>query len=303
MNSQQTHSNPTTPTRHNTPSVCPPVIDEAPPGIRIDAGIAPIEPEGLFGSATPAMAEAIPQSPQRQKDNAHLLRQAGYLSASAPVDFAALRYALTICAVLLLGTALVLVETELEPFILGALVTIPFLMWLVPASIIERQASRRCEQIARGVPDLMSLIGICVRQGMSVPDAFHRAASDLCEAYPAIAEEAAIVKADSHVATFANAMRSFRDRVAIAEVSSLSAILIQSSELGTGVSQSLEKNSHNLRELQRERHHVAARLTPQKIILPTLFFLLPAALIVFNVPAITEYFAPLDDVIVRSFSR
>ncbi len=300
MKSQQIPPNPAVQKRYTPPSVCPAVIDEAPEGIRIDAGI-PSQPEGLFGSATDAMAQAIPQNASRQEANTRLLRQAGYLSKSAPVDFAALRYALTICAVLLLGTALVLVETELEPFILGGLVTIPFLMWLIPASIVERQAARRNEQIARGIPDLMSLIGICVRQGMHVPEAFHQAAFDLREAYPAIAQEAAVVRADSHVNTFANALRSFRDRISLPEVGALTSVLIQSSELGTGVSDSLEKNSRNLRELQRERRHANARLTPQKIIVPTLFFLLPAALIVFNVPAITEYFAPLNEAIIRPF--
>lgn len=255
---------------------------------------------GVFGEVTPVLAAAVPQTNNRRDEQTRLLRQAGYLARSAYIDFAAIRYAITICSILVLGTALVVVTPLWEPFVVGGLVTIPFLMWLVPASVVERQAAHRKEQIARGVPDLMSLIRLFVEQGMDVPVAFEHAGRELRGAYPAIAVEAAMVSIQADVSDFSHALRTFRDRIDVAEIDTLTSMLIQSSELGSGVCESLEKNSRNLRQLQAEKRCTIARLTPRRIIVPTLFFLVPAVVLVVYAPSIVEYLSALDAAVINS---
>ncbi len=274
----------------------PPSADDG--AMRFDEG--PDVIGGVFGDATPVIAAAVPQTTRRREEQTRLLRQAGYLARSAYIDFAAIRYAMTICSILVLGTLLLIVSSEWEPFVLGGLVTIPFLLWLIPASIVERQAERRNEEIARGVPDFMSLIRLSVQQGLDVPTAFTKAGAELHETYPAIAVETALVGVHTEVSDFVNALRGFRDRVAVPEIDTLTSMLIQSTELGSGVIESLEKNSRSLRQLQSEKRTTRAKWTPWKIMVPALFFLLPAALLVFFAPAIVERLAELDAAIVNS---
>lgn len=255
---------------------------------------------GVFGESTAAMAAAVPRNPTRREEEMQLLRQAGHLARSAYIDFAAIRYAMTIGSILVLGTALLMATPRWEPFILGGLVTLPFLFWLIPASIVERQALARQDEIARGVPDFMSLIKLYVQQGLDVPSAFASAGQDLKDAYPSIATEAAIVTAEAKVFGFADALRHFQDRLEVSEVNTLASMLIQSSELGTGVCESLGKNAQTLRQLRAEKRTRLARETPRRIIVPLLFFLVPAAVFIFYAPAIVAHLSELDRAIIES---
>jgi tight adherence protein C len=282
--------------------LAPDVVDDQ-DVIRFDEALNLTE-GGVFGEATPALAAATPTSQSRRADEMRLLRQAGHLARSAYIDFAAIRYAITIGCILVLGTALLIVSARWEPFVLGGLVTLPFLCWLIPASFVERQASARNDQIARGIPDFMALIKLFVQQGMDLPTAFARAGTDLKDSYPAIAVETAIANAEAEVLGFPQAMQNFSQRLEIPELSTLASMLVHSSELGSSICDSLDKNSRTLRQLRAEKRTTRARQTPGKIVVPTLFFLLPAALFVFYAPSIVDYLATIDTAIINSsFAR
>ncbi|MFK7822435.1 MAG: type II secretion system F family protein [Planctomycetaceae bacterium] len=270
--------------------------------IRFDEAFQP--DRGIFGEATPAMAAATPTSHSRREDEIRLLRQAGHLARSAYIDFAAIRYAMTIGCILILGTAMLVVSPRWEPFVLGGLVTLPFLFWLIPASFVERQARTRNDQIASGIPDFMSLIKLYVQQGMDLPTAFARAGTDLKDSYPAIAVETAIANAEAEVLGFPQAMQNFCDRLEVPDLNILGSMLVHSAELGSSVCDSLDKNSQVLRTLRAEKRSTRAKQTPAKIIVPTLFFLLPSAIFVFYAPSIVDYLAALDTAIINSnFAR
>lgn len=245
--------------------------------------------QGLLRSVTPALAGAVPETTRRRHENERLLRQAGYLSRSAYVNFAALRYALTICSVPVLGVALLLAPASLEPVWLALLLTVPLVAWTVPMSIVERQARARNRQIALGVPDFMALMSLCLRQGLSVPAAFDRAAAGLRETWPALATEASLVGVQADVATFRDALRALSERIDVPQLRTLSSVLVQSGSLGNEVADALSSRSNELRELQEAEDRLEAGRLPRRMFVPTLVLLLPAALLVFCSPGIVEW--------------
>ncbi len=259
---------------------------------RIDAAI-PVA-GGVFGELTPAMAAAVPESEHRRFCNARLLRQAGYLNPVAWVNLAAMRYAMTIGSILVLGTCLLVAGSAWEPFLVAALVGVPFVTWFAPLSIVRRQAARRLAEIHRGIPDLMALMSYCVLAGMDVPTAFARAGSDLVEVYPALAQEVSLTSIHADVGTFAHALRALRARIDTQPVATLTSVLIQSAEIGSEVCSSLERYSRNLRELEWQQRESLMRLTPVRMIAPTVLFLVPAALLLFFAPQIVQHFAEID---------
>lgn len=259
----------------------------------------PLEQADGLGSAKTAAAAAVPASSRSRRDAALLLRQAGYLSPSAYVDFTALRYAATVIPAIALGVLLLVVPSVWEPVVLSAMMVIPFSLWVGMRSIVERQAAARTRQIAKSIPDFMSLISYCMQQGLNLPNAFTRAARDLCEAYPALAQEVELVGIQSDITTFSHALRTFRERVQIPEVDTLASVLIQSSELGTAVSEPLNKHSTTIRERQREQQTDVARRVPQRMLVPTLVLLIPASLLVFASPKIVAILSAIEAAIVR----
>ncbi len=274
-----------------------PVASDGDTALRVDEPREVLS--GVFGEVTSSMAEATPCTEEARHETATLLRRAGFLAPSAYVDFAAVRYASTIGAILLLGVTVLLAPPALEPLALAGLVAFPAAMWVGTRSVAERLARRRTERIARAIPDLMSLVSFCVRQGLSVPAAFIRAGRDLAQSCPELAREIELVGVQTDLGTFAHALRVFRARLEIPEVDTLTSVLIQSSELGSGVCESLSKCSTNIRQQHREQQSLFARLTPQRVLIPTVLFLIPAALLVFAAPTLVEMLGSVEAAVIK----
>ena len=264
--------------------------------LRVDV---PVRQSGILGAAKAAAAESVPTSSRSRNELAILLRQAGYLSPSAYLDFAAVRYAATIVSAVTFGVMLLVVPAIWEPVVLSAMLVVPFSLWVIPRSIVERQAMTRTRQIAKSIPEFMSLISYCMQQGLSLPNAVTRAARDLREAYPALAQEVELIGVQSDISTFSHALRTFRDRIRIPEVDTLTSVLIQSSELGTAVSEPLNKHSTAIRERQREQQTDVARRIPQRMLVPTLLLLIPASLLVFASPKIVAILSAIEAAIIK----
>ncbi|MFK7777837.1 MAG: type II secretion system F family protein [Gimesia sp.] len=257
---------------------------------RVEAGDVPVmgSDDYVFGSATPALAEMMPESDERRSKTKTELQAAGYYQPHALQNFSAIRYLLILGTLVFFGAALILAPERFEIPILIAMLLVPILVWAVPFLVVTSQASDRRSEIEQGIPDMLDMLNMCVSQGMMVPRALKRVGKELGKVYPALAHELRIVSEQSSIGTFSQALSNFSKRIDVPEVHSFASLLIQTDQMGTDVTSALQEYSDNIRESLQQRADEKANKATFKLLFPTVFCLMPAIYIFLLGPAIVE---------------
>ena len=167
----------------------------------------------IFGSATPALAEMMPESEERRAKTKKELQAAGYYQPHALHNFSAIRFISILGTLLFFGGVLLLAPERFEIPILVAMLIVPILVWAVPFLIVTSKASDRRSEIEQGIPDMLDMLNMCVSQGMTVPHALKKIISELAKVYPALAHELKIVIEQSSIGTFSQALSNFSKRI------------------------------------------------------------------------------------------
>ncbi|QDT25846.1 Bacterial type II secretion system protein F domain protein [Gimesia panareensis] len=242
----------------------------------------------VFGSATPALSEMMPESEGRRAQTKKELQAAGYYQPHALQNFSAIRYVSILGTLLFFGVLLIISPERFEiPILLGMLL-VPILVWAVPFLFVSGQASDRRSEIEQGIPDMLDMLNMCVSQGMTVPHALKKIIGELGKVYPALAQELKIVMEQASIGTFTQALSNFSKRIDVPEVHSFSALLIQTDQMGTDVTSALQEYSDNMRESLQQRADEKANKATFKLLFPTVFCLMPAIYIFLLGPAIVE---------------
>ncbi|WP_299459515.1 type II secretion system F family protein [uncultured Gimesia sp.] len=257
---------------------------------QVEAGDVPAmgTDDYVFGSATPALAEMMPESDARRAQTKTELQAAGYYQPHAQQNFSAIRYLSILGTLMFFGIVLLLAPERFEIPILIAMVLVPILVWAVPFLVITSQASDRRSEIEQGFPDMLDMLNMCVSQGMTVPHALKRVGSELGKVYPALAQELRIVIEQASIGTFSQSLSNFSKRIDVPEVHSFSALLIQTDQMGTDVTSALQEYSDNIRESLQQRADEKANKATFKLLFPTVLCLMPAIYIFLLGPAIVE---------------
>ncbi|HVJ68729.1 MAG TPA: type II secretion system F family protein [Caulifigura sp.] len=242
----------------------------------------------VFGGITPSLAELLPEADDRKDSVAASLKNAGFYSAHAWHNLAAIRILGIVLPIFICGALLLFVPERLEPYVIGALVVLPILGWSLPTMWIRTRAKARLEEMGRGMPDMLDLLNMCVSQGMTVPTALARVSKELDPVYPALAKELKIVTDQARVGTLDHALRGFSNRVDIPEVHSFTSLLIQTERMGTSMSEALTEHSDNMRESFRQRADEKANAATFKLLFPTVLCLMPAVFMFLLGPAMIE---------------
>ncbi len=242
----------------------------------------------IFGSATPALAEMMPESEERRAKTKKELQAAGYYQPHALHNFSAIRFISILGTLLFFGGVLLLAPERFEIPILVAMLIVPILVWAVPFLIVTSKASDRRSEIEQGIPDMLDMLNMCVSQGMTVPHALKKIISELAKVYPALAHELKIVIEQSSIGTFSQALSNFSKRIDVPEVHSFAALLIQTDQMGTNVTSALQEYSDNMRESLSQRADEKANKATFKLLFPTVLCLMPAIYIFLLGPAIVE---------------
>ena len=209
----------------------------------------------IFGSATPALAEMMPESEERRAKTKKELQAAGYYQPHALHNFSAIRFISILGTLLFFGGVLLLAPERFEIPILAAMLIVPILVWAVPFLIVTSKASDRRSEIEQGIP---------------------------------LAHELKIVIEQSSIGTFSQALSNFSKRIDVPEVHSFAALLIQTDQMGTNVTSALQEYSDNMRESLSQRADEKANKATFKLLFPTVLCLMPAIYIFLLGPAIVE---------------
>ncbi len=256
---------------------------------RLNPEELPLDDEQLvFGSATPALAEMLPESAARRAKQRQTLQAAGYYGRGAWLNLNAVRFLLAFGGLILAGLGLLAVPPSLEPYLLAAVVGLPLVGWALPPLVVSSKAASRRGDIERGLPDALDMLNMGVSQGLTVQSALKRIRSEIASAHPALAEELRLVTQQAQVSSLSQALNGFSRRIDSPEVTSFTSLLIQSEATGTSISRALTEYSDSMRSTIRERADARANAASFKLLFPTVLCLMPSVFLFLLGPAVVQ---------------
>lgn len=238
---------------------------------RIGGGPGPPVPAVLRAAARCPAPAAVVERLTRRSDRARIAH-AGLAGSVTPGEIARARAAAG-CAGAALALPLALAAAPAA--LLAPALALAGL--IAPGRWVERRAAARRAAIARELPDLLDLLGICVEAGMALDPALALAADRLGGA---AGEEVRRVLADLALGTpRPAAYRALAERVGAPELAQTVAALLQAEELGAPLSRALEGQAEGLRAARRQAARERAATAAPKIQLVVALLMVPAALI------------------------
>ena len=150
-----------------------------------------------------------------------------------------------------------------------------------PNEYVRRASNKRQKEIARGLPNALDLLVVCVESGLGLDQAILQVSKELEHAHPEISEEFGFVNLELKAGKRrVEALRNLAERTGVDDLKKLVAVLIQADRFGTGVSQSLRAHADFMRIQARQVAEEKAAKLGVKLIFPIFFCILPSLFVV-----------------------
>ena len=150
-----------------------------------------------------------------------------------------------------------------------------------PNEYVRRMAAKRQKEIARGLPNALDLLVVCVESGLGLDQAILQVSKELDQAHPEISEEFGFVNLELKAGKRrTEALRNLGERTGVDDLKKLVAVLIQADRFGTGVAQSLRAHADFMRIQARQVAEEKAAKLGVKLIFPIFFCILPSLFVV-----------------------
>ena len=240
----------------------------------------PSHPSLAFHDLIKRLGNIVPQSPKDVTVMQRRLIRAGMRNESA---LKVLYGAKAVCGVVFPLIALAAVAgSDTDPsnkFIVVLLATA--MGFFGPNEYVRRKAAGRQKEIARGLPNALDLLVVCVESGLGLDQAILQVSKELEHAHPEISEEFGLVNLELKAGKRrVEALRNLAERTGVDDLKKLVAVLIQADRFGTGVAQSLRAHSDFMRVQARQVAEEKAAKLGVKLIFPIFFCILPSLFVV-----------------------
>jgi tight adherence protein C len=150
-----------------------------------------------------------------------------------------------------------------------------------PNEYVRRMSARRQHEIARGLPNALDLLVVCVESGLGLDQAILQVSKELDQAHPEISEEFGMVNLELKAGKRrVEALRNLAERTGVDDLKKLVAVLIQADRFGTGVAVSLRAHADFMRIQTRQVAEEKAAKLGVKLIFPIFFCILPSLFVV-----------------------
>jgi tight adherence protein C len=244
-----------------------------------------------------SVVQAFGESIQERSGTPSALRlrliQAGYPNAAAVPLYLGTRVLLP--AALGIGSLLLLPILGMSAFrvVLGV-VYFTGLGYVLPTLTVGMRIRRRQKEMQRALPDALDMLVVSVEAGLGLNQALVRVADEIFRLSPVLSEQMTLVNLEIRAGTAREeALRNLADRTGLADIASLTAMLIQTDRFGTSVAQALRIHADTMRTKRRQRAEEAAAKTTIKLIFPLVFCIFPALFVVILGPAMIQIMAAL----------
>jgi tight adherence protein C len=163
-----------------------------------------------------------------------------------------------------------------------------------PSLHLRMRTRRRQKEMQKALPDALDMLVVSVEAGLGLNQALVRVAEEIDRLSPVLSEQLGLVNLEIRAGTpREEALRNLSDRTGLADIASLTQMLIQTERFGTSVAQALRIHADTMRTKRRQRAEEAAAKTTIKLIFPLVFCIFPAMFVVILGPALIQIFHAL----------
>jgi tight adherence protein C len=226
-----------------------------------------------IGSAVPASARDLPRLKRR-------LMRAGFRHPNAASYFQGARLLATLlfAAGALLGGWQSPSASDNLLLVAGAGAAFGY---LAPMQYVMLRIRRRQHAIARGLPNALDLMVVCVESGLGIDQTMLQVAKELQSAHPEICSEFTVMNLELRAGKRrADALHNLADRTGVEDVKKLVAVLVQTDRFGTSIAQCLRGHADYLRTIARQKAEEKASKLAVKLVFPIFFCVLPTLFVV-----------------------
>lgn len=215
------------------------------------------------------------------------LEQAGNPGRIDAATFLAARF---IVPIFFDGFILLISSISPNPWPTGRLLLVLLIFGLLgfffPQLWLTSRIQSRQHEIRKALPDALDLLTICVEAGLSFDSAMQKVSdkwqNQLSLAFARAIREVQLGKMRRE------ALRDMSDRLSISEMTSFTAAIIQSEQLGVSMAKVLRIQSEQMRMKRRQRAEEEAHKAPVKMIFPMGLLIFPSILIILMTPALIQ---------------
>lgn len=161
--------------------------------------------------------------------------------------------------------------------------------YYLPDMFIRSRTARRLQEMRQSLPDLIDLLVICTESGLGMDAAINRVARDAAGNSVVLAEEFHLTALEIRAgAGRTSALKNMALRTNLEDLNGFVSMLVQADKFGTSLAESLRIQSDLMRVKRMQRAEEVAAKVPVKMLMPLVFFIFPALLIVLIGPAILQ---------------
>lgn len=213
--------------------------------------------------------------------------QAGFRHGDAPTLFFASKTLLAVALPALLWLVSIGAGSTLSMKILSlCLLVAAFIGFYLPNYILTAIIRRRQREIFDVLPNAMDLMTICVEAGLNIDAAISRVAQEIMLTSRVLGEELYLVTLELRAGNSKEkALRNLALRTGHSDVDTLATMLIQAEQFGTSIGDSLRVHSEYLRTKRRQQAEEAAAKVALKLLMPLIFCIFPALMVVMLGPS------------------
>jgi len=240
----------------------------------------PSHPSLAFHDLIKRLGNFVPQSPKDVTVMRRRLIRAGIRNENALKILYGAKAGLGVALPLIVGSLIAGSATESGNKIAAILAAVG-IGFFGPNEYVRKLATKRQHEIARGLPNALDLLVVCVESGLGLDQAILQVSKELEHAHPEISEEFGFVNLELKAGKRrVEALRNLAERTGVDDLKKLVAVLIQADRFGTGVAQSLRAHADFMRVQARQIAEEKAAKLGVKLIFPIFFCILPSLFLV-----------------------
>ena len=163
--------------------------------------------------------------------------------------------------------------------------------WFYPNFWVNGRIERRQQQVLKAMPFIVDLLALSTEAGLDFIGAIGKVV-EKANPSPLVEEFGQLLKEIKVGASRQEALREMGARIGMTELNSFVAILISADQMGASIGKILRQQSDQIRSQRMVRAEKAGAAAAQKIMIPLMFFFLPAVLVMMAGPFVLGFLYP-----------
>lgn len=213
------------------------------------------------------------------------LANAGLAKEMSPEEFVALKFFMIIGAPFAFLLVRYIMESDWPISLTPVMGIVGF---FYPDIWLKGMISKRADEVLRAMPFIVDMLALSVEAGLDFMAAIQRVI-EKAPPSPLVEEFETLIKETKIGSSRAEGLRQLGFRVNIIEINSFCATLIAADSVGASIAPLLKQLSSELRVKRSSRAEQLGATAATKILIPMIFFILPAVLVAIFAPMFLKF--------------